>query len=350
MFSPALFATLFTNVAFAPLQDQRDPLVDRQYALVRTLNDEPPVATSSQKLNTFGGFSPLFVQGQSTASTLPPQETRLTFDLPATIAPQVNLSKELMDIAVPFESFAPAMALDQSFLYAGGAVQKLPGMEKKVSANFNQATVGDVLKWVSKQGVSFVVNNDELKSKKITMNLNNVKLHDALNALAEAIGANWQVKGSMLILRPGFGGFTYSDSARSRTLMAPLNSDSIVREYRAQADALRGQGEIERFRSEKLRADSSKMREEAAKAREQAAKARDMAQKVRTEHHTKMVEMIKTLSPAQRELHKKQGYLKWSDLTPDQRKAMGIEKEPANDSNFSMVVRINDETWTFKGK
>jgi hypothetical protein len=339
MFSPALFATFFTNVGYAPIQDQRDPLVDRQYAVVRTLNNEPPVEDKIR----FQGFpdhrAALGFQLQSSAVAT--QDPKVAVELPSLLSPAKQLVQGIADVAAPFESIAPAFALDQARFTSNYGMQKLAGMDKKVSANFNEATVGDVLKWISKQGVSYVVNHDELKSRKISMNLNGVKLHEALNALAESIGANWQVKGSMLILRNGFSGFGFSSSAPAFT-MPPAVKDDVVRglQNRTQAESLRKLSEDQRKLAETYRLDASKMRENVMRN----------ADRIRSEHHTRMTEMIKTLTPTQRELHKKQGHLKWNDLTPAQRKAIGVEKEPNGDSNFSMVVRMNDETWTFKGK
>lgn len=328
MFTSAMLATLFSNVAFFSTEDQQEPLGDRQYAVVKTLGNEPPVAK-----NGFG-----LTSGQGIQSTLGGHTYQLsaparvnTIDNPFLAADRDNLLlitdplgqviSPLQELPSRLDGFGVNFPYEEFAMYSTSSIQKIPGMDKKVSANFQSATVADVLKWVSKQGVNFVVNDEELKPKRVTMNLKDVKLHEALSGLADVLGAHWQTKGSMLVLRAG-GGMAFSRAISPATSGSGFNYS--IDQKRKMSDMARvledtRRGISERYRAPEMRIGSLK-------------------------------ELIQSLTPAQKELHKKQGYLKWSDLTDAQRKLAepGIEKRA--DQSFTFEIKIDKETWKIKDK
>ena len=75
--------------------------------------------------------------------------------------------------------------------YTNDNLSKLKGMDRQVSVHFDNASATDVLKWLSKQNVNFVANVDKLPKSRVSMNVNNVPLHEALEAVAESLGGSW---------------------------------------------------------------------------------------------------------------------------------------------------------------
>ena len=82
-------------------------------------------------------------------------------------------------------------------------------LDRRVSVNIS-GTAADVVKWLTEQGVSFVVNNDELTKGSLTLNMVNQPLGDVVNAIADALGGHWQKRGDVYVFQAGRGGFTWT--------------------------------------------------------------------------------------------------------------------------------------------
>lgn len=191
----AAYAVLATGAD----QSGIDPQVDKQFAIVKgpghIIPNDPPVAAAvSGELSVAKcpGQISIDVQGdvKGYAATISTTEGRAVYT-PANVA----------EIATTHDALFTGQG---ATIWTGNSLQRLKGMDKMVSVRFENASATDVLKWVSKQNVNFVANADTLPKSKITMNLNNVKLSEALEAMAEALGGSWQVKGTTLVFRNGF--------------------------------------------------------------------------------------------------------------------------------------------------
>jgi uncharacterized coiled-coil protein SlyX len=79
-----------------------------------------------------------------------------------------------------------------------------------VSVQFHDTSVGDVLSWLEKQGVSFVVSDPKLKERTITLNIQNQPLDEVVDAIANALGGHWDRKGNIRIYKDGEGFGMYS--------------------------------------------------------------------------------------------------------------------------------------------
>lgn len=77
-----------------------------------------------------------------------------------------------------------------------------PVFQKSISVRFKDASASDVLDWLSNQGVSFVT-SEVPKNAKVTLNLNNVPLSDAVEAIGAALGGGWERRGSVYVFRNG---------------------------------------------------------------------------------------------------------------------------------------------------
>jgi len=73
---------------------------------------------------------------------------------------------------------------------------------KRVSCSFENATIAEVLKWLSTQGQSFVADEAVAASKrKVTVNVVNQPIDDVLNAIADGLNCTWEKKGEVLVLK-----------------------------------------------------------------------------------------------------------------------------------------------------
>jgi hypothetical protein len=79
-------------------------------------------------------------------------------------------------------------------------------LDRRVSAQFSEATFDDMLKWLSSQGVNFAAGHSAVdKGAKITFSFTNAPLKDVMDAMAAAFGGHWTKKGEMYVFRTGPG-------------------------------------------------------------------------------------------------------------------------------------------------
>ena len=143
---------------------------------------------------------------QAKASTTAPGQS-IRIELPSQAAtgptsPQAS-SRYLAVPATPSLFGQRAPMLPGMTIFGSDNLSRLKGMDRQVSVQFTNASASDVLKWLTKQNVNFVANVDKLPKSKITMNVSHVPLSEALETVAESLGGSWQVKGSTLMFRTG---------------------------------------------------------------------------------------------------------------------------------------------------
>src|SRR5579862_1028543 len=76
-----------------------------------------------------------------------------------------------------------------------------------VSARFHDARVVEVLEWLDKQGVNYVIADPSLNDHKITLNIDDQPVGDVADAIASALGGHWEHRGKIRVYKngPGFG-------------------------------------------------------------------------------------------------------------------------------------------------
>lgn len=75
-------------------------------------------------------------------------------------------------------------------------------LQKTISVRFKDASPSDVFDWLSNQGISFVT-TDVPKNIKINLNLRDVALGDAIDALGDAMGGGWVRRGGVFVFQSG---------------------------------------------------------------------------------------------------------------------------------------------------
>lgn len=212
MYGIAAFAVLATGAD----QTGVDPQIDKQYAIVKqgggiaptappsTVPDEDAQSTAraAAERNSTGRASTIVIaQGGLTTSAGSRAEAPVAYAISgqaATLAQGTSAPASPFGHATTISTTGSPIAF-----FSNDNLSKLKGMDRSVSVQFNNATASDVLKWLNKQNVNYVANVDKLPKSKITMNVSNVPLHEALGAVADALGGSWQVKGSTLIFQAG---------------------------------------------------------------------------------------------------------------------------------------------------
>jgi hypothetical protein len=98
---------------------------------------------------------------------------------------------------------------------------------KTVSVTFNNAPVSQVLNWIKKQGVSFVIDESITRNKRVTLNIVNQPVSSVLDAIGAALDGHWSRRGSIYVYRPGGMTFFSSEGLTTpKAFMAPdVNTD-----------------------------------------------------------------------------------------------------------------------------
>ena len=312
--------------------------------------------------------------------------------------------------------------------------------QARVSVSFNHATVGDVMDWLTKNGLSFVAADSELpKDATITLNVKDEPINEVADAIASALGGHWERRGGMRIFRKGEGMFRVFNGDGEHFMMPSepgaktwtmpkmrefKDGDHVfvmpnipdMKEFKMPdiqiPDMKNMPGMDEESRKEMERAledahkEMLKSGDEMKISRKAMEEARKAIEKARKEHpeafegktfiwgdgnkflttpngdgkffvtpdkkgyfyrlkpgdNRKSFDMktfrpsmtidgrsftkfVDSLSPDQRELKRRQGYLRASDLTENQRKMLGIS---GRDKGWSITINKDGEEVTIK--
>jgi hypothetical protein len=402
----AAFAVLATGTD----QGGVDPQIDKQFAIVKQGAPITPVVvptnasddstpgiarvTADRAISQDGGFT-VVQSGQAKGGQSTAPETSMT----------VILGDKLVTVpsSLPSGYSAAQRATSMSgFTYLGNDnLSKLKGMDRQVSVQFTNATAADVLKWLSKQNVNFVANVDKLPKTKVTMNVSNVPLHEALESVADALGGSWQVKGSTLIFQTGmfhtmpfpatklgsmspfsakgFGGESFVPlSGKEFQQFGKLNELQMKDLEKSMSDLkiqmksmpkmdMKGFSELKAFPGEGKAFDFKMDPKALAELKSLNGDLFSKDGKTylfksdpknpfgdfkklngMTFKKVDAEKLSKSLSNSQKDLLKKQGYLKFSDLTEAQKTMLfdGSTKEMPQD--FTFVFSVNGEKITIK--
>jgi hypothetical protein len=316
--------------------------------------------------------------------------------------------------------------------------------ENKVTAQFRNAKASDVLEWLEKRGINFVVNDGDIKSDvRVTLSVTDAPQESVLDALASALGGHWERRNGIRVFRKGpgqvFGFATTVPGAPS----APLNlavpptpfmkfeskdfdKDFAKRmkelstqmekqfgpEYRKQLEQnmkdvraftfgdgkmleLQGKEREEVMKmaeearreamkeaaqarreamkeAERARAEGQRAREEAQRARVEGQRAREEATRsVRSSSGSisvygsprmgttrtfitpsfpvdgmNMGKFLKSLSSAQKDTQRKRGYVRYDDLTREQKHLLGVRP----DGKFEIRIKVNQDEVIVRGE
>ena len=399
-----------------------DPQIDKQYAIVKPAEhvvpavaqtnttkatDEAPLACSkSNGLNVRGEYQEgsatqsgnLILFQTASSSTASGQGGRIELSSQAASGPTSPQapSRYLATPSAPSPFGQRAMALPGMTLFGSDNLSRLKGMDRQVSVQFTNASASDVLKWLAKQNVNFVANVDKLPKTKITMNVNHVPLHEALETVAESLGGSWQVKGSTLMFRTemfrgpmsftpartgGLGSMNWTTpsapgdwkafskmdenqmkafeksmldmkgemksfqfDSKALSELKGLNQDGKAFTYKFDPKAMEGFKALNRDGKAFTFKMDPKALAEMKNFKEWPGYKGMTFNKIDTEKFSK------SLTSDQNNLMKKQGYLKFSDLTEAQRAILftGSIKELPQD--FTFVFSTNGKKITIKSK
>lgn len=417
----AAYAVLSSNVDQVGL----DPQVDKQFVVVKPGGDQPTTLSQGEKANPNPAIETVSGPGPCARASIQQQgdgNTSITVTVsgspvgsPTFVAASNQLASSPViasDVAIQAKGEAPKVrtwAIPQPFNFtfaSESGLQGLKGMDRKVTVRFQDASASDVLKWLTKQNVNFVANVDSLPKTKVTVNLSNVPLSEALDVVGSALGGSWQVKGSTLIFRSGgmmFGNIamprlnTFSRTMPFDGQMMNGFSDAKVFNFKMDEKMLKELEQFKGMKGEAFKLDEKalkelkglkgfKMDEKALKElKEGQMKAFKMDEKAMqqlkemqskdwkkfapdakafAESHSwstqkresfgfKKVDaekFLKSVTAAQKDIMKKQGFLKVSDLT-DEQKAMLFEN-PKGDlpKDFTFQLNLNGETVKIKNE
>lgn len=93
---------------------------------------------------------------------------------------------------------------------APASVKGGPTQEKRVSAQFTDATFDEMLKWLASQGINFAAGHSSVdKSARISFSFSNAPIKDVMDAMAAAFGGHWAKKGEVYVFRAGPGVTTF---------------------------------------------------------------------------------------------------------------------------------------------
>lgn len=180
--------------------------------------------------------------------------------------------------------------------------------QKKVNASFSSAPAREVLAWLQKQGVSFVVADSQIDtSRKVTLNASNVPLGALVDSLATALGGHWENQNGIRVFQTGPGRLTIP-SIRYSVPAVPAPPKAFDRNL----------PRVYSFGNSKPVIIGA----------------------------TDLKGLVNSLTKSQKELQAKQGYLKLSDLTPAQRKFLGGRENPTG--KFELRIKIDGQEVVIK--
>lgn len=95
----------------------------------------------------------------------------------------------------------------QPILTSGKPVEELV-QDKKITVRFKQASVEEVLDWLSNQGVNFVTSGIP-KDAKINLNISDTPLSEVIEVVGHSLGGSFVKRGNTYVFQRGNGGFTF---------------------------------------------------------------------------------------------------------------------------------------------
>lgn len=133
------------------------------------------------------------------------------------------------DPSMDLQIAAPVLSSDQQPVYATLAPAQNQGA--KITAQFRNSKASEVLEWMEKRGVNFIVNDGDVKQDaSVTLSVTDVPLESVLDALASALGGHWERRDKIRVFHkgqaPAFSGY-FSPSTTVRAVPSPPMSMEV---------------------------------------------------------------------------------------------------------------------------
>jgi len=232
-------------------------------------------------------------------------------------------------------AYTPAQELSNQFLTLSQTHSQGPRM----SVHFQGVHVKEILDWLHKSGVNFMIADSDIKDKTVTLSVNNEPVDDILEALGTALDGHWVHNGNIRVFKPGRGPFVTDfatfpklDGKTPKAFNFNLPNDKTWFSKQFNFSTPDGKsfspknqfkfvvpdGKSFGFFGNRIRIDSDSFHK-----------------------------LMKSLTDQQKELNKKQGYLKFDDLTPDQRAILNVHGSPGG---VEIKFSSDGESITIKSK
>ncbi|MEO7454324.1 MAG: DUF4974 domain-containing protein [Fimbriimonadales bacterium] len=207
--------------------------------------------------------------------------------------------------------------------------------DKRVSASMTNASMDDVLEWLRRTGVNFVIESGDAAAKaRLNINVTNQPLKDVMDSIANAVGGEWKKNGNVYSLRSAMGfaapfgheGFPTPSGEDMRAW-----GDSIapkIQEHLKELEGMEGfEGGWHRFEeiAPMLEKELGAMAPELEKRFGELAPHIERMKELEGGMHFKMFDdesvdkLLKSLTAKQKELMKSRGHLTPGDLISDQK-------------------------------
>ena len=227
-----------------------------------------------------------------------------------------------------------------------------PAFDKLVSVTFDNAPLSDVMRWLTQQGVQLAADTTQRDNRKLTLNAQNQPLRDVLVAIAGAFDAKWEKQGEILTLKRNpmiVGEWDGSMFKNFRDFPIPkLDSEKLrqfFKEYHfstpPELDFEKFEFDIEKFfDKDNLKLDMEKLLKERGSLFE---KFRSFPSSTFSLQNIEKV--YESLTPEQIQKHEAQGYLLFDDLTPEQKKILGMS---SGDTHWVVSIARDGKQFTLR--
>lgn len=226
----------------------------------------------------------------------------------------------------------------------GGATMPSPqdplvasAFDQRVSAQFEDATLSEVLRWLAGTGVNFVADPTSAGDAKVTLNVKEVPLRDVLRALEQVFNGTWTKSGEVYAFKPkvrrGLDGLR-----GARPDVPPFDREELrkrLEEFRRDVPELPEIVDPERL-EQFLRRFREALPPELRRF-EQFGLDSPRLFRFETPNISRLFESI---TEEQWRKHEEQGYLTPGDLTAEQREMLG----GAGAGTFSITLSVNGRT------
>ncbi|MCC6402815.1 MAG: STN domain-containing protein [Fimbriimonadaceae bacterium] len=214
----------------------------------------------------------------------------------------------------------------------------------KVTVSGNEVTAREVFDQLRKAGANFVVDAEAVPAeKKLSLNLVAQDPESAVKAVAKALGMTATKEGEILILAPAH---TLAWTAAPWGAHPDAESEKLLEQWKEKL-AVPGESFRFDFKDKDALKALPKILEKLQGGEETAVPGKVLEDLERqSAAPLDLAKLVKSLTPAQLEIHKAKGYLALEDLTPEQRKMLGRVAEGKgqielsyNDGRTTITIR-----------
>jgi hypothetical protein len=227
-----------------------------------------------------------------------------------------------------------------------------PAFDKLVSATFDNVPLSDVMHWLTQEGVQLAADTTQRDNRKLTLNAQNQPLRDVLLAIAGAFDAKWEKQGEILMLKRNpivVGEWDDSVFKNFRNLPMPRSDSEELRQFFKEhrftippnLDFEKFEFDIKKFLDEEdFKLDMEKLLKKRGNLFE---KFKSLPSSTFSLQNIEKV--YESLTPEQIQKHEAHGYLLFDDLTPEQKKMLGVR---SNDTHWVVSIARDGKQFTLR--